>query len=232
MKNKNKMMSVLLIISALTAGLIPAIAAPNRYALEKTTVNTQVKPIPMTDLQSRPAPNTLTQVKPVYGLDISDLDESSIDDRILESLEADPNEEDIASVLWYLNAYGYTVNDDPVTDAAETRFRVKLQLVAEKIKMTEFGALYEVHWGRVTHDGEKHEVDGYALLDGDGVFYMKLDGDVAFKAIGRIHSSWFGVRLSMKGYLVDDGVSYSHRMRGWAIPLTPSLLIRISNHQQ
>ncbi|GAG81182.1 unnamed protein product, partial [marine sediment metagenome] len=130
MKNKNKMMSVLLIISALTVGLIPAIAAPDRYALEKTTNIKQVKPIPMTDLQSRPVTNTLTQVKPAYGLDLSDLDTSSIDDRILDAEEADPIEENTETVLWYLNAYGYTVIDDPVTDAAETRFRVKLQLIA------------------------------------------------------------------------------------------------------
>lgn len=80
--------------------------------------------------------------------------------------------------------------------------------------------------------GEKHNVIGYALLDSDGVFYMKLDGDLAFKSIGRIHGYWFGVRVSMKGYIVDDDVTYSHKMRGWAIPLNLRHLTRLRNTQK
>jgi hypothetical protein len=163
-------------------------------------------------------------------VDLSDLDESAVDERINEAEKAEPVEEVTVSVLWYLNAYGYTTIDSPVTDAAQSRFRIRLQLVAEKIKMTKFGALYKVHWGRVTHNGEQYEVEGYALLDSDGVFYMKLNGEVAFKSIGRIHPSWFGVRVSMKGYLVEDDITYSHHMRGWAIPLTMNLITRLRNH--
>jgi hypothetical protein len=119
-----------------------------------------------------------------------------------------------------------------VTDAVQTRSRIRLQLVADKYKNTEFGVLYKIHWGRVTHKGEQNEVDGYALLDSEGVFYMKLDGEVAFKSIGRIYPSWFGIRVSMKGYVVDDEITYSHRMRGWAIPLTVNLITRLRNHLQ
>ena len=138
----------------------------------------------------------------------------------------------VETPLWYLQAYGYTITTDPVTDAAETRFRIKLQMIAEKVKATHFGVLYKIHWGRVTHDGEQFTVDGWALLDSDGIFYMKLDGDVAFKAIGQIHGAWFGVRVSMKGYFVDDGITYSHQMRGWAIPLSLRLMVRLRNHLQ
>ncbi len=109
---------------------------------------------------------------------------------------------------------------------------MRLQLIAEKVKNTPFGVLYKVHWGRVTHMGEKNTVVGFALLDGDGVFYMKLDGDVAFKSIGRVHPFWFGVRVSMKGCLVDDEVVYSHRMRGWAIPLDFRFMTRLRNNQK
>ena len=141
-------------------------------------------------------------------------------------------EELTGSVLWYLNTYGYTTPENPGTDAAQSRFRISLQLIAEKVKMTKFGALYEIHWGRVTHKEAQYEVRGYALLDSDGVFYMKLGGDVTFKAIGRIHPAWFGVRVSMKGYLVDEDATYSHYMKGWAIPLNLNLITRLRNHIQ
>jgi hypothetical protein len=221
MKTKNKMMIVLLIISALTSGLIPAYAAQNQISAKR---------IPNTAVL-RPAPsNTIREVKPAITVDLSDLDESAVDERINVAVKAEPVEEVTVSVLWYLNAHGYTTIDSSVTDAAQSRFRIRLQLVAEKIKMTKFGALYKVHWGRVTHNGEQYEVEGYALLDSDGVFYMKLNGEVAFKSIGRIHPSWFGVRVSMKGYLVEDDITYSHHMRGWAIPLTMNLITRLRNH--
>ena len=82
----------------------------------------------------------------------------------------------------------------------------------------------------MTHDGEKYIVEGYALLDSEGIFYLSLEGETAFKAIGQIHGSWFGVWVSMKGYLVDDDVTYSHQMRGWAIPLGQNLIRRLRNH--
>jgi len=221
MKTKNKMMVVLLIISALTAGLIPAYAVQNQLSAKRVPNAFERKPAPT---------NTIREVKPAITVDISELDESTVDERISEAENAEPVEEVTGSVLWYLNAYGYTTVESPVTDAAQTRFRIRLQLVAEKIKMTRFGALYKVHWGRVTHNGEQYEVEGYALLDSDGVFYMKLDGKISFKSIGRIHSSWFGVRVSMKGYLVDEDITYNHHMRGWAIPLTMNLITRLRNH--
>jgi hypothetical protein len=226
MKTKKNMIIVLLIISTLTAGLIPVYAAPNQLTViqsEEARSITKVKPAPL---------NTLTARRQLEVVDLSNLDESKIDERISEAQNAEPIKEDVGSPLWYLHAYGYTINSEPVTDAAQTRFRVKLQMIAEKVKATPFGVLYKIHWGRVTHNGEQYTVTGYALLDSNGIFYMSLEGETTFKAIGQIHGAWFGVRVSMKGCIVEDGITYSHQMRGWAIPLTQRLIARLRNHIQ
>jgi len=230
MKTKNKMMIALLVISTNTAGLIPVNAVTNQLSARR--LNTaQVKPAIVTEVKPVPS-NSLSISRPIQAVDLSTLDESIIDEPISEAEKAAPIEEDRGVPLWYLNAYGYTTITSPTVDAAQTSFRIRLQMLAEKVKVTEFGVLYKVHWGRVTHNGEQFTVEGYALLDSDDVFYMKLDGETAFKAIGRIHGAWFGVRVSMKGYLVDDEVTYSHQMRGWAIPLTNNLMPRLRNHLQ
>lgn len=220
MQAKKKTLMALLIISVLAAGLIPAYADPNQLTAKQVTNEDKLRV------------RAVKNVKPVTTVDQLEFDEKAVDDRIIEAENAEPIEEVKGSVLWYLNTYGYTTSNSPVTDAAQSRLRIRLQLIAEKIKMTKFGALYMIHWGRVTHNGEQYEVNGYALLDSDGVFYMKLDGDVAFKAIGRIHKAWFGVRVSMKGYLKEDDITYNHYMRGWAIPLNFNLINRLRNHLQ
>ena len=222
MKTMKKMLIILMIITALTASIIPAFATTSQLTTRKISI-AEVAPS---------YANTIREEKPAPSSDLSDLDESTVDDTIDKAVESEPVEELTGSVLWYLNTYGYTTPENPVTDAAQSRFRISLQLIAEKVKMTKFGALYEIHWGRVTHKEAQYEVRGYALLDSDGVFYMKLGGDVTFKAIGRIHPAWFGVRVSMKGYLVDEDATYSHYMKGWAIPLNLNLITRFQNHIQ
>ena len=221
-------MVALLVISAITAGLMPVNAATKQLSATRLNVD---NPARVSDLKPIPS-NSLFFSRPVETVDLYTLDESTIDERISEAEQAAPVEEDAAAPLWYLYAYGYTTITSPTVDAAQNRFRIRLQIVAEKVKVTEFGVLYEVHWGRVTHNGEQFTVSGCALLDSDGVFYMKLDGETAFKAIGQIHGTWFGVRVSMKGYLVDDEITYSHQMRGWAIPLTNNLITRLRKHLQ
>ena len=153
-------------------------------------------------------------------ISLDELDEATIATRLAEVEAADEieGEETIVSGLWILNARGETVAISPVTDAAEVNDRIGLQLVAEKIKATEYGVLYEVHWGRILHDGENVEIEGLAVLDSDGVFYMILEGeDLSFKAIGRIAPGKMGVRVAMKGYMTHDGVEYSHTMKGRAV---------------
>ena len=154
-------------------------------------------------------------------IDITILDEADVNPRIAEAVDAEAidDEENAVGGLWILNTHGSTVTIIPVTDAELSEDRIGLQLVAEKVKNTEFGALYKVLWGRVHHDDEKVEIEGYALLDSDGVFYMKLDGeDLEFKAIGKVAPAMAGVRIAMKGYMIHDGIEYSHTMRGRAIP--------------
>jgi competence protein ComGC len=216
MKTMKKMLIILMIITALTASIIPSYATPTQLIAQK-----------ISKAELAPAPtNTIREVKQAPASDLSDLDDSTVDEKIKEAVEAAPVEEPVGSTLWYLDSNGYTTPETPVTDAAQSRFRIRLQLIAEKIKMTKFGALYEIHWGRVTHNGAQYEVEGYALLDSDGVFYMKLDGDVTYNSIGRIQPVWFGVRVLMKGYLVDGDTTYSHYMRGWAIPLNFRIITR------
>jgi hypothetical protein len=226
MKTKNKIMLALLIISAITTSLVPVYAETNQLAaklairdrLQLATDKTRIiKPT----LQA----SSFTEIN-----ELPDIDQAEIGKRIEEAEQATETEDITRSVLWYLNANGYTNTERPVSSAADSTIRIRLQLIAEKVKMTEFGALYKVYWGRVNHNGEQYFVEGYALLDSNGIFYMKLNGDVAFCCIGRVYRSWFGVRVSMKGYLVKEGTTYSHRMRGWAIPLTQNLLVRLRNH--
>ncbi len=60
--------------------------------------------------------------------------------------------------------------------------------------------------------GEKVEVEGYAILDTDGVFYMKLTGEgLSFKSIGRIAPTGVGVRVAMKGYMSQEDAEYSFK---------------------
>ena len=229
MMTKYKMIGLLLIITALTAGLVPVFATTNQLTANEKSLIRGVD-IP----QPQPA-KSLTAISPYIASDLSDLDESTIDDIIDKVLNAEEIPEEDAkrtSPLWYLNAYGVTIVEDPVTDTAQTRNRVRLQLLAEKIRYTEYGALYKIHWARVNYNSENYEVEGYALLDGDGIFFMRLWGDIDFKSIGRIHPFWYGIRVSMKGYIVEDEITYSHKMRGWAIPLNPRHLARLRNIQQ
>ena len=92
-------------------------------------------------------------------------------------------------------------------------------------KTTEYGKLYKVLWGRINHEGDKVEIEGYAVLDTDGIFYMKLEGeDMSFKSIGRISPAGIGVKVAMKGYMVHEDTDYSFEMQGRAIPLRGGLI--------
>ena len=227
---KKTMIATLMIVMVLATGITPIIAQSDN-ALDsnslagRDTASSAGKGKPMwvqrvqqykENLRQRIQTGTTPE-----EIDLNDLDEATIVTRLAEVEAADEieGEETIVGGLWILNARGVTVAISPVTDAAETNTRIGLQLVAEKIKATEYGVLYEVHWGRILHDGENVEIEGLAVLDSDGVFYMALEGeDLSFKAIGRIAPAKMGVRVAMKGYMTHDGVEYSHTMKGRAIP--------------
>ena len=219
---KKTMVATLMIVMVLAVGIVPIFAQSDSVPDISPEAGPQGKGNRQGQLQ-RFIQNIREriQIANPEEIDISGLNEADVDPRIADALGADAveDEENAVGGLWILNAHGSTVTITPVTDAELTEDRIGLQLVAEKIKNTEFGALYEVHWGRVLHDDEKVEIDGYALLDSDGVFYMTLEGeDLEYKAIGKIAPAVRGVRVAMKGFMTHDDVEYSHTMRGRAVP--------------
>lgn len=230
MKTTKKMMvSALLIMAVLSVGITPIFAAPdtsrgvaNAQKAQRGNMvqNMQVKG---NAIRNRLQAEFEAMRMPI---NITDLDESTIDDVIAEVEEADAlDDEEEATEIWYLNARGQATTLSPVTDAAQVYNALGVQFIAEKVKTTELGKLYKVLWGRVNHEGEKVEIEGYAVLDTDGVFYMKLEGmDMSFKSIGRISPAGVGVRLAMKGYMTHGDIDYSFHMRGRAIPLRGGLI--------
>jgi hypothetical protein len=238
MKTTKKMMvSVLLVLAVLSVGITPIFAAPDK-AMSRgaenaqrgqqnkfTTMNARGLTIREQVKQRLQAMNT--------PLNITDLDEAGIDAKFAEVEAATPVNDTEGSVIWYLNARGMSTPLAPVTDAENPATPVGIQLLAEKVKTTEYGKLYKVLWGRVNHNGEKVTVEGYAILDSDGVFYMKLNGEnLSFKTIGRIAPAGIGVRVAMKGYMTHDDVDCSVQMHGRAIPLRGNMIRNRLGHQK
>ena len=238
MKTTKKMMvAALLVLAVLSVGITPIFAAPDN-AMSRGAENAQrgAKNKNMFTTMSARGQVIREQIQERLQalntpLNITDLDDADIDAK-LEA--ADPINDTEGSVIWYLNARGMSTPMTPVTDAANPATPVGVQLLAEKVKTTEFGRLYKVLWGRVNHDGEKVTVEGYAILDSDGVFYMKLEGDnLSFKSIGRVAPAGIGVRVAMKGYMTHGDSDYSFKMHGRAIPLRGNLIRnRLGNQKQ
>jgi hypothetical protein len=231
MKTTKKMMvSALLIMAALSVGITPIFAAQDTsrgvaVSAQKAQRGTLVQKMQVKGnaIRSKVQAELQAMQEPI---DIADLDESTIDDVIAEVEDAEEivDEEEV-TVVWYLNVRGQATTLSPVTDAAQVYDPLGVQLIAEKVKTTEFGKLYKVLWGRINHDGEKVEIEGYAVLDTDGVFYMKLEGeDMSFKSIGRISPAGVGVKVAMKGFMTHSDVDYSFQMHGRAIPLRGGLI--------
>ena len=228
MKTTKKMMvSALLIMAVLSVGITPIFAAQdtsrgltgNAQKAQKGNL-VQKMEIKGNAIRSRLQAELQAMRMP---LNITDLDEDTVDDVFAQVEEADEVEDNTTSVIWYLNARGQLATEEPVTDAAADT--VGVQLIAEKVKTTEYGKLYEVLWGRVNQNGEKVEVEGYVVLDTDGVFYMKLEGEeLSLKSIGRISPAGVGVRVAMKGYMTYEDANYSFEMHGRAIPLRGGLI--------
>ena len=98
------MMVTLLVISAITAGLMPVNAATNQLSATRLNVDKTER---VSDVKLIPS-NSLFFASPVETVDLS-----TIDERISEAEQATPVEEDTAAPLWYLNAYGYTTITSP-----------------------------------------------------------------------------------------------------------------------
>lgn len=240
MKTTKKMMvSALLILAVLSVGITPIFAAQDTASRGEANAQLGARKGNVLTRMSAQGETIRAQIKQRLEalntpIDISDLNEVMIDDIFAQIEEADSLEDDAETVVWYLNTRGTATPQASVTDAEDPSEPLGVQLIAEKIKTTEYGKLYKVLWGRVNHDGVKVEVEGYAVLDSDGVFYMKLQGeDLGFKSIGRISAAGIGVRVAMKGYMTHMDTDYSFQMHGRAVPLRGGLIRnRISNQQQ
>ena len=237
MKTTKKMMvAALLTLAVLSVGITPIFAAPDTTMSRGVTNAQKGRKNSFTAVNSQGL-SIREQVKQRLQafsaqVNITELDEADIDDKFAEVEAAEPIEDVEGSVVWYLNARGMSIPTDPVTEEANPAEPLGLQLIAEKVKVTDFGVLYKVLWGRVHHTGEKVDIEGYAILDSDGIFYMKLNGeDLSYKAIGKIAPAGIGVRVVMKGYMTHEGESYSFKMHGRAIPLRGNIIrARVRNH--
>jgi hypothetical protein len=236
MKTTKKMMvAALLTIAVLSVGITPIFAAPDTMSRGVTDAQKGRKnSFTAVNSQGLSVREQVKQRLQAFSaqVNITELDEADIDDKFAEVEATEPIEDAEGSVVWYLNARGMSIPTDPVTEEANPQEPLGLQLIAEKVKVTDFGVLYKVLWGRVHHTGEKVDIEGYAILDSDGIFYMKLNGeDLSYKAIGKIAPAGIGVRVVMKGYMTHDGESYSFRMHGRAIPLRGNIIkARVRNH--
>ena len=75
MKTKNKIMITLLIISSITAGLIPVYAATNQLTASNKIKVTRVKPT--LAVKDRLLVNSFSAVRNAEAVDLSSMDESS-----------------------------------------------------------------------------------------------------------------------------------------------------------
>ncbi len=155
MKTTKKMMvAALLVLAVLSVGITPIFAAPDtamsrgvkssqKGAQNKnmfTTMSAQGQTIREKVQQRLQAMN-----KPI---DISDLDEAAIDGKFADVEAADAIEDIEGSVIWYLNARGMSIPQNPVTEEENPEEPLGVQLLAEKVKVTEFGILYKVTLGQ------------------------------------------------------------------------------------
>jgi len=240
MKTTKKMMvAALLVLAVLSVGITPIFAAPDTAmsrGVKGSQKGTQNKNMFTTmSAQGQTVREQVQQRLQAMNkpIDISDLDEAAIDGMFADVEAADAIEDIEGSVIWYLNARGMSTPQNPVTEEENPAEPLGVQLLAEKVKVTEFGILYKVIWGRVNHMGEKVEVEGYAILDTDGVFYMKLTGEgLSFKSIGRVAPAGVGVRVAMKGYMSQEDAEYSFSMHGRAVPLRGNLIRNRLNNQK
>lgn len=223
MKTRTKILLVMALIAASFLTAMPATAA----AEDDTTpqpeafVNRAQRVQRIQQSLKAKIQNRLQLAEP-EPMDLDDLSEDEIDDRISAAENAPAVEDgDTATPLWIARAHGssWPLGD---ADVEESNLATPIGTVfaATKVKTTEYGTVYDIVWGIVGHNGERVGVKGVAVLGSDGVFVMKLQGDdLSLGAIGRIGRARLGVRLAMKGYMSHDGEIYGFHMKGNAHPI-------------
>lgn len=223
MKTRTKILLVMALIAASFLTAMPATAA----AEDDTTpqpeafVNRAQRVQRIQQSLKAKIQNRLQLAEP-ESIDLDDLSEDEIDDRISAAENAPAVEDgDTANPLWIARAHGssWPLGD---ADVEESNLATPIGTVfaATKVKTTEYGTVYDIVWGIIGHNGERVGVKGVAVLGSDGVFVMKLQGDdLSLGAIGRIGRARLGVRLAMKGYMSHDGEIYGFHMKGNAHPI-------------
>ena len=223
MKTRTKILLVMALIAASFLTAIPATAA----AEDDTTpqpeafVNRAQRVQRIQQSLKAKIQNRLQLAEP-EPMDLDDLSEDEIDDRISAAENAPAVEDgDTANPLWIARAHGSSWPlDDADVEESNLATPIGTVFAATKVKTTEYGTVYDIVWGIVGHNGERVGVKGVAVLGSDGVFVMKLQGDdLSLWAIGRIGRARLGVRLAMKGYMSHDGEIYGFHMKGNAHPI-------------
>jgi len=220
---KTLLIAAMVMAAALAVGLTPVGAQPEADAsqpepfLIRAQQLERLKETLMNRLQTR---QSIGAAGPPAELDIDDLDDAEAEAMIGSVEDAEATDE-ARGPIWLVHVRGFSWATADTEDT-EARNPIGMNLAVRKVKTTEKGVLYEVIRGVVGHDGERVKVEGKAVLLGNGVFAMKLHGEeLELKAVGRIAPARIGVRVAMKGKLVDDGEDYRFKMTGRAIPIMP-----------
>jgi len=153
-------------------------------------------------------------------IDVDDLDEGDAEGMI-EDVEDAELVDETPGPIWLVHAKGRAW---PVADTEESAEAdpMIMRLALSKVRATNRGTVYEVLKGFVVHNGTRVAVEGKAVLRSDGVFALRLQGeDLEIKAVGRIVRARMGVRLAMRGRMVDQGEEYGFKLTGKAIPIKP-----------
>jgi len=152
-------------------------------------------------------------------------------DTLVEEYEQTPEEKrPTIRGLWVVWARGLSWKTNSIPETSETApegIPMGTKFYAKAILGTQEYTLYKLARGIIGHDGERYQVDGYALYKkATGRFYLVLDGEgVSLQAVGRVYgpnadlASNNGhrcLRLSMKGRISINGDGYVFALRGIA----------------
>jgi len=220
---KTLLIAAMVMAAALAVGLTPIYAQPEADASQSEPFFNRVQQLERLKEAIRNRLQTqqsIGEAEPPAELDVDDLDEAEAESMI-GSVEDAAATDEAPGPIWLVHVRGFSW---AAADTADTEERnpMGMNLAVRKVKTTEIGVLYEVVRGVVGHDGERVKVEGKVVLLGDGVFAMKLHGeDLELKAVGRIAPARVGIRVAMKGKLVDDGEDYRFKAAGRAIPIRP-----------
>jgi hypothetical protein len=216
----------ILVAAVVAAAVLAATMAPVYAAPEGRSQNQE----PLFDRaqrleQLREALRSRLQLKQSNGetwtqepINVDDLDEGDAED-LIEDIEGAELVDETPGPIWMVHIRGRAWAAADTVESAQAD-PMAMNLALSKVKATEAGTVYEVLRGFVVHNGTRMTVEGKAVLRGDGVFALRLTGeDLELKAVGRVARARVGVRVAMRGRMVDQGEEYGFRLAGRAVPI-------------